>query len=351
MAFKTEKALIRDQHRHCEEAQSALKLPAKMSMSERPTPAPSGFQARSLIGIDDLYDSDVTFLLDLSDYYAGLLQRSQPAPKRLAGRTQINLFFEDSTRTNLSFELAGKKLGADVINVPLAASSIHKGESLVDTAQTLAAMGADIMIVRAKEPGLHAKLADTLDSVIVNGGDGVREHPTQALLDAATIRAEFGSFENLTIAISGDIKHSRVAGSDARLFHRLGASVRFVGPANLMPDDDQLTEVDRFYSLKEGLDGADVVMGLRMQFERMADGANALRDAADDFFREFGLTHETLKFAKPGAKVMHPGPMNRGIEIDGALADDPDHSLILQQVFYGVAVRMATLDALLTKGE
>jgi len=306
-----------------------------------------GFTARRLISVDDLSVDDITIILDLAEYYAKLMRSGKPAPKRLDGKTQINLFFEDSTRTNLSFELAGKKLGADVINVPIAASSVHKGESLVDTAQTLAAMGADVMIIRAKEPGLHEALDNMLACAIINGGDGANEHPTQALLDAAAIRSEFGSLEGLTIAICGDVKHSRVAGSDARLFNRLGAAVRFVGPANLMPPDDQFTDVERFDRLKDGLSGADIIMGLRMQFERMQSGAMA---AQQGYFADYGLTHKTLKFAKPGAKIMHPGPMNRGVEIDGALADDPKKSLILRQVFYGVATRMAALDMLLTRG-
>ena len=313
--------------------------------SSRPAPPKGGFSARRLIGIDDLSDSDIYYILDLADYYAGFLTRAEAAPPRLAGKTQINLFFEDSTRTNLSFDLAGKKLGADVVNVPVNASSVHKGESLVDTAQTLAAMGADAMIVRAREPGLHQKLDQLLDCTVINGGDGMNEHPTQALLDAAAICSAFGDFKGLTIAICGDVKHSRVAGSDARLFSRLGARVRFVGPSNLMPDDDQHSAIERFRTLRDGLMGADIVMGLRMQFERMEDGG---RDAAQGYFETFGLTHETLKFAKPGAKIMHPGPMNRGVEIDGALADDPARSLILRQVFYGLAARMAALDALLT---
>jgi aspartate carbamoyltransferase catalytic subunit len=183
---------------------------------------------------------------------------------------------------------------------------------------------------------------------VVNGGACKREHPTQALLDAAAVRSEFGTLEGLTIAICGDVKHSRVAGSDARLFQRLNANIRFVGPAHLMPADDQFADIPRFDNLKDGLDGADVAMGLRMQFERM-DGDG--RDAAKGFFEEFGLTHETLKLAKPGARVMHPGPMNRGVEICGTLADDEEKSLILRQVFYGVAMRMACLDALLTRGE
>ncbi|WDI31394.1 aspartate carbamoyltransferase catalytic subunit [Hyphococcus flavus] len=323
-----------------------------MTLSERPLPPKGGFSARRLISIDDLTDGDIFYLLDLAEYYAGYLRRAAPAPRRLAGKTQINLFFEDSTRTNLSFDLAGKKLGADIINVPVSASSVHKGESLVDTAQTLAAMGAHVMIVRAKEEGLHEALDEILPCPVVNGGAGKREHPTQALLDAAAIRSEFGELEDLTIAICGDIKHSRVAGSDARLFQRLGANVRFVGPAYLMPPDDQFTDIPRIGNLKDGLNGADIAMGLRMQFERMEgpDGENG-RALAQGFYDEFGLTHETLKLAKPGAWVMHPGPMNRGVEICGALADDPEQSLILRQVFYGVATRMACLDALLTKGE
>ena len=317
-------------------------------MSIRPTAPEDVLAARRLISIDDLSGADIAYILDLADHYAGYLSRSQPAPKRLAGVTQINLFFEDSTRTNLSFELAGKKLGADVINVPVAASSVHKGESLVDTAQTMAAMGAQVMIVRAKEESLHYTLDEVLPCMVVNGGAGTKEHPTQALLDASAIRSEFGSLEGLVVAICGDIKHSRVAGSDARLFRRLGAEVRFVGPTHLMPEGDQFTDIPRMDNLKDGLAGADIAMGLRMQFERMGeDGA----DAARGYYETFGLTHETIKLAKSGARVMHPGPMNRGVEIEGALADDKELSLILRQVFYGVATRMACLDALLTRGE
>lgn len=317
-------------------------------MSVRPTAPPDLLAARRLISVDDLSDADITYVLDLAEHYAGYLRRSDPAPKRLAGKTQVNLFFEDSTRTNLSFELAGKKLGADVINVPVAASSVHKGESHADTAQTMAAMAADVMVVRAEDEALHYKLGDVLPCAVVNGGAGKTEHPTQALLDAAAIRSEFETLDGLVIAICGDVKHSRVAGSDAQLFARLGAEVRFVGPAHLMPDGDQFTDIPRIDNLKDGLTGADIAMGLRMQFERMGDGAE---DAARGFYDEFGLTHETLKLAKPGARVMHPGPMNRGVEISGALADDKELSLVLRQVFYGVPTRMACLDALLTRGE
>lgn len=319
-----------------------------MNDATRPAPPQGGFKARRLIGIDDLSDGDVEYILKLAEHYAGYLRRSEPAPQRLRGKTQINLFFEDSTRTNLSFDLAGKKLGADVINVPVSASSVHKGESLVDTAQTLAAMGADVMIVRAKEEGLHEALDERLDCAVVNGGAGALEHPTQALLDAAAAISALGGLDGRVIAICGDIRHSRVAGSDARLFRRLGATVRFVGPASLMPPGDQFTDIERFDNLKDGLRDADIVMGLRMQFERMQDGGE---DAAKGYFETFGLTHETLRLAAPYARVMHPGPMNRGVEIDGALADDRERSLILHQVFYGVATRMAALDALLTGGK
>jgi len=314
-----------------------------MAILDRPAPLEGGWRARNLLSVDDLSLDEIGHLLTLTEFYASFLRRGEPPRQRLAGKTQINLFFEDSTRTNLSFELAGKKLGADVLNVPVAASSVNKGETLIDTAQTLTAMGAHVLILRHKERGIHKKLAERMPCPVINAGDGAAEHPTQALLDAAAIIHAFGKIEGLTIAICGDIKHSRVAGSDARLFERLGAEVRFVGPAHLMPEEHQLPNARRYHSLAEGLENADIVMGLRMQFERMGEGS---ADAAAGYHDTFGLTHETIKLAKPGAKVMHPGPMNRGVEIDGALADDPERSLILKQVFYGVAIRMAVLDAL-----
>lgn len=318
-----------------------------MTITDRPTSPGNGFSAANLINIDDVSDAEVTHILDLAEHYAGFLRRGERPPQRLAGKTQINLFFEDSTRTNLSFELAGKKLGADVLNVPVAASSVNKGEALIDTVQTLAAMGAHVVIARHKEPRVHSELARRIACPVINAGDGVREHPTQALLDAATIRSAFGRIDGVVIAICGDIRHSRVAASDAELFLRLGAEVRFVGPSPLMPEPALFPQVRRFSTLREGLAGADIVMGLRMQFERMEGDGRAL---AQGYFDDFGLTHDTLRFAKAGARVMHPGPMNRGVEIDGALADDPERSLILKQVFYGVPVRMACLDALITRG-
>ncbi len=281
-------------------------------------------------------------ILQLTDYYAGFLEAAVRPPQRLAGKTQINLFYEDSTRTNASFELAGKKLGGDVLNVPVSASSINKGEGLVDTSQSLTAMGAHALILRHREKGVHRELLERVPCPVINAGDGAGEHPTQALIDVAAAREAFGRVEGLVIAICGDVRRSRVAGSDARLFTRLGAEVRFVGPAHLMPDRNQFPDIRRCGSLAEGLEGADIVMGLRMQFERMDD---AERHAAErGHFETFGLTHETVRLAKPGAKVMHPGPMNRGVEIDGALADDATRSLILRQVFTGVATRMAVLD-------
>jgi len=319
-----------------------------MDASERPAPPEGGWSARNLVSVDDLSLEEIGFVLALAEHYAGPLKRGEPVAPRLAGRTQINLFFESSTRTNLSFELAGKKLGADVINVPVAASSVNKDESLLDTAQTLAAMGAQAMIVRHADPGVPAMLAERLACAVINAGDGAHEHPTQALLDAATIRSALGALEGRAIAICGDVRHSRVAGSDARLFSRLGAEVRFVGPAHLMPDDTLYKDVRRYDSLEAGLSGADIVMALRIQRERM--GVAEASEIVAGYSARFGLTHETLKLARPGAFVMHPGPMNRGIEIDGALADDPKRSLILRQVFYGVATRMACLDALLTAG-
>ena len=318
-----------------------------MEIGARPPLPVDGFKARHLIGVDDLSRDDVNYLLDLATHYARFLEQGRRPPQCLAGKTQINLFFEDSTRTNLSFELAGKKLGADVINVPVAASSVNKSEGLIDTAQTLAAMGAHAMIMRHGEAGIHNALTSQLPCPVINAGDGAREHPTQALLDAATLKSVYGSIEGRKIAICGDIKHSRVAGSDARLFTRLGAKVCFVGPKDLMPDESDMAAIPRIHDLPSGLDGADVVMPLRMQFERMENDATR-KSAVGAYFAEFGISHQTLRHARPDAFVMHPGPMNRGVEIDGALADDPNRSLILRQVFYGVATRMACLDALIS---
>ncbi len=304
------------------------------------------FTAKHLRQINDLSNSDIAAIVELAHYYAGQLKDQRAITRRLSGRTQVNLFFEDSTRTNMSFELAGKKLGADVINLPVAASSLNKNEEMIDTVRTLAAMGADAMIVRASEPGIHQFLSEQVSCAIINAGDGAHEHPTQALLDAITIIAETGDMTGQHIAICGDIRHSRVAGSDAQLFLRLGANVRFVGPKELMPDDEFLHEIPRVENLQEGLSGCNIVMALRMQFERMNDHSAINRE---DFYKKYAITYDTLTYAAPDAKLMHPGPINRGIEVESALADDPDRSLILKQVFYGVPTRMAVLDAIVNR--
>ena len=326
---------------------------------DRPaTPASAqdgGLSRPHLSGIPEMSDDDITYVLDLARYYERLTRAGDDIPKRLTGCTQVNLFFENSTRTNCSFELAGKRLGADVIVVPVAASSVHKGEELQDTTQTLAAMGADVMVVRNQVVGTADFVANALDQAgidcrVINAGEGTRSHPTQALLDAATMLSALGrsaeqGLYGIRVAICGDVRHSRVAGSNADLLPRLGAEVRFVGPRALHPEDGQFPDVPRYDTLEDGLADCDFVMGLRMQMERM-EGVD-IGMSNDDYHRAFGLTHDTLRHAARRACVMHPGPMNRGIEIDGALADDRSRSLILNQVAAGVTTRMAVLDALL----
>jgi aspartate carbamoyltransferase catalytic subunit len=261
----------------------------------------------------------------------------------LRGQTLINLFFEDSTRTRTSFELAGKRLGADVINMSVSTSSVNKGETLLDTAATLNAMHCDLLVVRHDQSGAPNLLAQKVDAAVINAGDGTHEHPTQALLDALTIRRHRGSLEGLVVAICGDVAHSRVARSNIHLLVTMGATVRVVGPPTLIPDAAASLGVAVHHDMRGGLQGADIVMMLRLQRERMARG---LVPSAREYFRFFGLDREKLAWAKPDALVMHPGPMNRGVEIDSAVADDPTRSLIQEQVEMGVAVRMAVLDQL-----
>ncbi|MCI5044300.1 MAG: aspartate carbamoyltransferase catalytic subunit [Aquisalinus sp.] len=322
----------------------------------RPEIPSEGFSPKNLTGISDLSDTELIYLLDLAQYYGHLTRYGHDIPQRLATRTQVNLFLENSTRTNVSFELAGKKLGANILVLPVAASSVHKGEALRDTCQTLAAMGADAMIVRNVEHGTSAFVADALDEVslpccVINAGEGTQSHPTQALLDAVTMLDSLGrqakdGLSDITIAICGDVRHSRVAGSNIELLRRLGAHVRCVGPQEFMPEGSNYQHIEQFTDLRQGLADCQFVMGLRIQLERMDDGPAM---SAPDFYNTYGLTHETLKYAASGAKVMHPGPMNRGVEIDGRLADDRRHSLVLDQVANGVTTRMAVLDALLTE--
>jgi len=297
--------------------------------------------SRHLLGIQGLDPQKIFSLLDLAESYVLLNRSGKTQRDRLRGRTLINLFFEDSTRTRTSFELAGKRLGADVINMSVATSSVSKGETLLDTAATLNAMNCDLLVVRHNQSGAPALLAQKVEASVINAGDGTHEHPTQALLDALTIRRRLGRIDGLTIAICGDIAHSRVARSNFLLLGMLGNQVRLVGPPTLMPAEIASLGVTVHHDMREGLAGADVVMALRLQKERMTTG---LVPSAREFFTFYGLTAEKLAFAKPGALVMHPGPMNRGVEIDSAVADDPVRSVIKEQVEMGVAVRMAVLD-------
>jgi aspartate carbamoyltransferase catalytic subunit len=298
---------------------------------------------RNLLAIEGMHPPQIAGLLDLAESYV-LLSRTGTTPReRLRGRTLINLFFEDSTRTRTSFELAGKRLGADVINMTVSTSSVNKGETLLDTAATLNAMNCDLLVVRHGSSGAPALLARKVDAAVINAGDGTHEHPTQALLDALTIRRRLGRLEGLTVAICGDVLHSRVARSNIFLLSAMGSQVRVVGPPTLIPPEAERLGVEVFHDMAEGLQGADVVMALRLQQERMTRG---LVPSAREYFRFYGLDREKLRHAKPGALVMHPGPMNRGVEIASNVADDPVRSVIREQVEMGVAVRMAVLDML-----
>lgn len=301
------------------------------------------YEHRHLLGIQGLLPFEITGLLDLADSYVELSRQVDKKLGVLKGRTLINLFFEPSTRTQASFELAGKRLGADTVNMSVKTSSVTKGETLIDTAVTLNAMRPDILIVRHDSSGAVDLLAQKVDCAVVNAGDGSNEHPTQALLDALTIRRRFGRIEGLTIAICGDVRHSRVARSNIHLLAAMGARVRLIGPPTLLPPSAERLGAEVFTDMREGLKGADIVMMLRLQSERMKGNyIPSLRE----FYQLYGLDREKLSFANPGAVVMHPGPMNRGVEIESAVADDPEISLIQEQVEMGVAVRMAVLDVL-----
>jgi aspartate carbamoyltransferase catalytic subunit len=296
-----------------------------------------------LLGIEGLSVDEIAALLDLADRYVALNRGASKKTDLLKGRTLINLFFEASTRTQSSFELAGKRLGADVMNMSVRTSSVSKGETLIDTATTLNAMRPDMLVVRHQDSGAAELLARKLDCSVVNAGDGSHEHPTQALLDALTIRRRRGHLEGLIVAICGDVLHSRVARSNIHLLLKMGARVRLVAPRTLLPADADRFGAEIFHDMAEGLANADIVMMLRLQLERMA---GAFVPSTREYFRFYGLDHQKLKAARPGALVMHPGPMNRGVEIDSAVADDIEISLIQEQVEMGVAIRMAVLDAL-----
>ncbi|MCP1201637.1 aspartate carbamoyltransferase catalytic subunit [Acetobacter oryzoeni] len=301
-----------------------------------------GRHTRHLLGLEGMTPDQIEPLLDLAESYA-LLNRSRKVPRDvLRGRTLINLFFEDSTRTRTSFELAGKRLGADVINMSVAQSSVNKGETLLDTAATLNAMRTDLLVVRHSQSGAPALLAQKVEASVVNAGDGMHEHPTQALLDALTIRRHLGTLGGLKVAICGDVSHSRVARSNIFLLTGMGSTVRLVGPPTLVPGAMKQRGVEIFHNMEEGLRDVDVVMMLRLQRERMSSG---LIPSAREYFRFFGLDQRRLQLARKNALVMHPGPMNRGVEIDSLVADS-SQSVIQEQVEMGVAVRMAVLDRL-----
>jgi aspartate carbamoyltransferase catalytic subunit len=313
------------------------------------TPAPavatdtdaSRFPHRHILGIEGLTADQITHLLDRADGFVAL-SRSRRKADLLRGRTVINLFFEDSTRTRTSFELAGKRLGADTINMSVATSSVHKGESLIDTALTLNAMHPDVLIVRHPHSGAVDLLSQKVTCAVINAGDGSHEHPTQALLDALTIRRRRGRIGGLTVAICGDIAHSRVARSNIHLLTTMGARVRVVGPPTLVPTAIDRMGVDVFHDMAAGLKDCDIVMMLRLQLERMhGTYVPSLREN----FHFYGLDYDKLAHARPDALIMHPGPINRGVEIDTAVADDVERSVITEQVEMGVAVRMACLEA------
>jgi len=300
------------------------------------------FPHRHLLGIEGLSRAEITGLLDLSEEASKLSRQIDKKRDDLRGRTLINLFFEASTRTQSSFELAGKRLGADVMNMSVSTSSVQKGETLIDTAVTLNAMRPDLLVVRHHAAGAVQLLSQKVDCSVINAGDGSHEHPTQALLDALTIRRHKGHIDGLVVAICGDILHSRVARSNILLLNTLGARVRVVAPSTLLASGIERLGVEVYTSMWEGLVDADIVMMLRLQRERMA---SSLVPSQREYFHFFGLDYEKLARAKPGALVMHPGPMNRGVEIDSNVADDPQ-SVIREQVEMGVAVRMAVLQAL-----
>ena len=298
---------------------------------------------RHLLAIEDLNRTEIATLLGLAESYVALNREVAKKRDTLRGRTLINLFFESSTRTQASFELAGKRLGADVMNMSVGNSSVKKGETLIDTAMTLNAMNPDLLVVRHQDSGAVSLLARKVGCSVINAGDGAHEHPTQALLDALTIQRRLGRIEGLTVAICGDILHSRVARSNIALLQKMGARVRLVAPKTLLPAAIGRLGPEVFHRMEDGLKEADVVMMLRLQMERMT---GSFLPSTREFYRLYGLDADKLALAKPGAFVMHPGPMNRGVEIDSAVADDVERSLIQEQVEMGVAVRMAVLDAL-----
>src|ERR1700744_1439248 len=303
---------------------------------------------RHLLGIEGLGPPEIELLLNLSDSYVDFNRQHEPKKGLLTGRNIVNLFFENSTRTRTSFELAGKRLGANVINMQVETSSVSKGETLIDTAVTLNAMHPDVLAVRHPDSGAVKLLADKVNCGVVNGGDGRHEHPTQALLDALTIRRRKGRLNGLLVAICGDVLHSRVARSNFLLLLTMGARVRIIAPRTLIPAQVDRMGVEVFTDMTAGLKDVDIVMMLRVQNERMK---GSFIPSVREYFRFFGLDRAKLSQAKPDALIMHPGPMNRGTEIDSDVADDFERSVIREQVELGVAVRMAVLEVLAKNGQ
>ena len=299
------------------------------------------FPHNHLLGIEGLTPPDLNYLLDLSDHFAMHLDKKNTEKLNyLKNKICINLFFENSTRTRTSFELAGKKLGADMLNISVASSAIKKGETLIDTAMTLNAMQPDVLVVRHQDAGAVKLLSEKVNCGVINAGDGPHEHPTQALLDALTIKKRKGKISGLKVAICGDIMHSRVARSNIHLLNTLGADIRVIGPATLIPKNIESLGVKVFYEMKSGLKNVDIIIMLRLQLERMS---GSFVPSIREYFRFYGLDREKLNYADENALILHPGPMNRGVEIDSELADDLDRTAIFEQVQMGVAVRMACL--------
>ncbi len=295
---------------------------------------------KNLLGIQDLSVSDVKLILSEAQKFIKLNRSKTKKLDLLKGKTQINLFFEPSTRTQSSFELAGKRLGADVMSMNIINSALRKGETLIDTAMTLNAMHPDIIVIRHQDSGACNLLSQKVNCAVINAGDGKREHPTQALLDSLTILNRKKKIEGLRVAICGDILHSRVARSNIYLLNMLGAEVNIIAPSTLMPKDIEKIGVNKFSNMKKGLEKCDIVMMLRLQNERMN---SSFLSSNREYYEYYGLTQDKLESAKKNVLIMHPGPMNRGIEIDTNLADDINKSAIKEQVELGVAIRMACL--------
>ena len=304
-------------------------------------------KSKDLLDIKSLDVEEIESILETAAGYKDVIQRDIKKVPTLRGRTVVNLFFEPSTRTRTSFELAAKRLSCDVVNFSAPDSAVVKGETLVDTARTVEALGAETVIVRHKSSGVPHLLGRSLKASVINAGDGMNEHPTQALLDAYTMLDKKGSFKGLEVAIVGDVIHSRVAKSNIYCLKKLGANVRLIGPPTLVNKDMEATGVKVYYSIDEGLEGVDVVMMLRIQMERMGGG---FFPSTEEYFRIWGLTEQRLALADKNAIVMHPGPMNRGIEISSGIADGPQ-SVILEQVTNGLAVRMAVMHLLASGGK